>query len=531
MPPNDLSPRSHLLLGSLVGLLLSASAVGAESPFSTFGSLQSETLYLAQLDDDDDFDDDEDFDDDIEDEIEDELEDLAEDAAEDELEDRLDDDAEDFAEELAEQTAEDRLDDDDWEDELEDIDDDPDELDEETDREDLDDRFEKDEQLADALEERLLDTLEDDLENLIELNTGEIIVSRQMLVVTDDALLEQLNRHPGIALKTRRSLSALGVSLGSFEVQSDVPLEALRTELRETYPGLSVDFNHGYEHKQGPAEAYEKPLILSALYRPAPSGSAHAAIGMLDGPVNAAHPVFSGARLEQKSFVSRPSERDRAHGTAIASLLVGRTFDWEGLVPDAHLYAASVFSEHPQYDSIATTENLITALDWLVSQPVDVINISLAGPANQALETVLGRVRELGILPVAAAGNAGPLADPQYPAAYASVVAVTAIDRQGVLYPYAVQGDHLDFAAYGVNLSAASGDRGFDVVTGTSFATPVVSALFLRYLADYGSLDEALEALKKDTLDLGEPGKDLKFGHGLPGKSQLQSSNQSSNEH
>ncbi|WP_341938030.1 S8 family serine peptidase [Marinimicrobium sp. C2-29] len=560
MPLNDLPLVPRLLLGSALGILLSAASAGAESPFSSFGHSQPPTLYLAQLDDDDDldglddldddfeddFDDDEDLDDledlddDIEDEVEDELEDLAEDTAEDELEDRLDDDAEDHAEDLAEQAAEDRLDDeDDWEDDLEDmddledrddledVDDDLDELDDELDRDDLDDRFDQDEQLADALEERLLDMLEDDLDNLVELNTGELIVNRQMLVVTDDALLDRLDGHPDIELQSRRSLSALGVSLGSFDVQGDVPLEALRTELRNTYPGLSVDFNHGYEHKQdskaSKEEARRKPATLSALYRPAPSGRARVAIGMLDGPVNAEHPVFTGARLEQRAFVSHPSAQDRAHGTAVASLLVGRTPQWQGLVPEAELYAASVFSEQAQYGSIATTQSLITALDWLVSQPVDIINISLAGPANQTLETVLQRVRELGILPVAAAGNAGPLADPQYPAAYATVVAVTAIDRQGGLYSQAVRGDHLDFAAYGVNLSAASGEDGFERVTGTSFATPVVSALLARYLADTGSLDEALQALTEDTLDLGEPGKDPEFGHGLPGKSQLRS--------
>lgn len=549
MPSTSSCPGFRFLLGSVVSVFLSASAMGAESPFTSLGDARAPTLYLAQLDDDDDFDDDdfddEDFDedddfddddldddieDDLEDELEDELEDLAEETAEDELEERLedslDDDAEDLAEERAEEAAEDRLDDDDWEDDFEDRDDDLnddlDELDDELDRDDPDERFDEDDRLAEALEERLLDMLEDDLDSLIELNTGEIIVRRQMLVVTDDALLNQLSSHPQVTLQSRRSLSSLDVSLGTFNVKEDMPLETLRAELRETYPGLSVDFNHGYELSQNSAETAKLTVMLSALYRPAPSGRMRAAIGLLDGPVNASHPAFAGARLQQKSFVSRPSERDRAHGTAVASLLVGQTPDWQGLAPEAELYAASVFSEQAQYGSIATTQGLITALDWLVSRPVEVINISLAGPANQTLETVLQRVRELGILPVAAAGNAGPLADPQYPAAYPTVVAVTAIDGERALYRHAVRGQHLDFAAYGVNVSAASGDEGFSEVTGTSFAAPVVTALLVRYLTDTGSLDEALQALTEDTLDLGEPGKDPRFGHGLPGESQLQ---------
>jgi len=562
MPANGLLPSPRLLLASLLGAVLGAATVQADSPFSFTSSTQ--TLYLAQIDDDDldelddDIDDEledledelDDLDDDIEDELDDELEDelddeledelddlaedaaedaldddaedlaeeLAEEAAEDELEDSLDDDAEDLAEELAEEAAEDRLDEDDWEDELDDIDDD---LEDELDDDDLDDRFDEDDELADALEERLLDALEEDLDSLIELNTGDLIVRNEMLVLADDALLEQLSRHPALDLRERQPLSALGTSLGSFEVKSDVPLEPLRTELRERYPGLSVDFNHGYEYHQGPKTAPDAPLTLSALYRPGAPSRSGTAIGMLDGPVNTRHPAFARARLQQKAFAARPSVRDMEHGTAVASLLVGRTQDWEGLAPDAELYIASVFSEQAEYGSIATTQTLITALDWLVSRPVKVINISLSGPANQTLETVLEQIRSRGILPVAAVGNAGPLADPQYPAAYPTVVAVTAVDRALNLYPYAVRGDHLDFAAYGVNLTAASGDQGFTQVSGTSFAAPVVTALLSRQLAGTGSPGQALQTLSEDTVDLGEPGKDPLFGLGLPGKSQL----------
>lgn len=565
MPAHGFSPRPRLLLSSLAGILLGAGAVQAESPFSTVTPSTFQAQYLAQLDDDDfdhldddledeidalDDDIEDQIGDDLEDEIDDELEDalddlvedaaedalddeaedLAEEAAEDQLEDSLDDDAEDLAEELAEETAEDRLDEDDWGDKFEDLNEDrddelnelnDDELNDGMDRDDLDERFDDDDHLAEALEERLLDALEDDLDNLAELNSGNIIVRNQMLVVADDALLDRLAQHPDLELKLRQPLSSLGLSLGRFNVPSNVALDALRAELRQTYPGLSVDFNHGYELSQSQASGPETPIDLSELYRPPASGRWPAAIGMLDGPVTADHPVFADARLEQKAFAAKPSDRDRAHGTAVASLLVGRAPDWEGMAPDVELHVASVFSEQPQYGSIATTQSLITALDWLASQPVAIINISLAGPPNQTLETVLQRVRARGIVPVAAAGNAGPLAEPHYPAAYPTVVAVTAIDRERSLYRYAGRGDHLDFAAFGVNVIAASGDRGFEAVTGTSFAAPVVTALLARYLIATGTPEAALEALAADTLDLGEPGKDLQFGQGLPGESQL----------
>jgi hypothetical protein len=528
-------------------MLVGTAVVRAEPPVSalnphTVPTLYVPTLYLAQLDDDDLDDVDDDFDgfddieddieDDVEDELEDQLEDELDDLAEDAAEDALNDEADDLVEELAKNALEDQMEDD-LEDELEDsLDDDVGDLDDDQDTDDLDQSFDEDDQLADALEERLLDGLDEDLENLIELNTGAIIVRNQMLAVADDELLDRLARHPAIKLKKRQPLTSLGISLGRFDVRSTVSLEKLRAELRAAYPGLSVDFNHGYELNQGQLPASNKSINLSDFYRTTASCRARqVAIGMIDGPVNTDHPAFAKARLQQKAFVSNPSLQARDHGTAIASLLVGQTHVlhgqilegqvWEGLAPDTLLYVASVFSEQNQYGAIATTQSLITALDWLVSQSVAVINISLAGPANQALETVLQRVRALGVVPIAAAGNAGPLADPQYPAAYPTVVAVTAIDRNRLLYSQAVRGSHLDFAAFGVDLLAASGNQGFNVVTGTSFAAPVVTGLLVRYLTDTGSLEEALQAVAADTLDLGEPGKDWRFGHGLPGKGQL----------
>ncbi|RWP39382.1 S8 family serine peptidase, partial [Mesorhizobium sp.] len=68
-------------------------------------------------------------------------------------------------------------------------------------------------------------------------------------------------------------------------------------------------------------------------------------------------------------------------------------------------------------------------LDLLSVRGVQVTNMSLSGPANALLEQFVRRLADRGMVIVAAAGNGGPKAGPSFPAAYADVIAVTAVDR------------------------------------------------------------------------------------------------------
>ena len=77
---------------------------------------------------------------------------------------------------------------------------------------------------------------------------------------------------------------------------------------------------------------------------------------------------------------------------------------------------------------------------------------------------------------VAAVGNDGPAAPPQYPASYAGVVAVTGVDAKGKALTEAGRARHLDFAAPGADLAAALPGRGYSSVRGTSFAAPLAAA-------------------------------------------------------
>jgi subtilisin family serine protease len=180
-----------------------------------------------------------------------------------------------------------------------------------------------------------------------------------------------------------------------------------------------------------------------------------------------------------------------------------------------------VFYRDTRANLIASTDSLVSALAWLAEQQVHVVNMSLAGPPNELVERALGRLRAQGTFVVAAVGNEGPFASPRYPSAYPSVIGVGAVDQAGRAYRRSGRGNHVEFTAPGVDVYAAADNGEIRPFTGTSFAAPVVSGLLLQRMSITADPDSALEALRADILDLGQPGTDPVFGRGLAGRSLL----------
>ena len=158
--------------------------------------------------------------------------------------------------------------------------------------------------------------------------------------------------------------------------------------------------------------------------------------------------------------------------------------------------------------------SLLRALDWLMSAEVDVVNISLAGPPNRLLEAALQRAAEREVLVMAAAGNGGPIAKPMYPAAYNSVVAVTAVDEGHQVFRLANRGDYLDIAAPGVGLLHAKAGGGYVASSGTSFAVPFAVTAAADLMSQHPEKD-VMTSLYQSAEDLGPPGRDEIYGYGL----------------
>ncbi|MGZ9100160.1 MAG: S8 family serine peptidase, partial [Brevundimonas sp.] len=217
----------------------------------------------------------------------------------------------------------------------------------------------------------------------------------------------------------------------------------------------------------------------------------------------------AGARIVQRGFAG--PARAAPHGTAVASLMVGRSGAFSGAAPGRELYAADVYGGSAAGGSAT---GLAQALAWMAENAVPVVNVSLVGPRNAVVEAAVRRAAGRGMVIVAAVGNDGPSAPPLYPATYPDVVGVTAVNGRGRVLPESGRGPQVDFAAPGADMAAAGPGAGYVNVRGSSFAAPLVAGLLAESLqrSDRGA---AIAGLARAAVDAGARGPDPVYGHGL----------------
>lgn len=277
--------------------------------------------------------------------------------------------------------------------------------------------------------------------------------------------------------------------------------------LRDLDPDGSYEFNHvhtpaGALAEDAPPEPGAAPIAAS----PAPAQSGAARVGLIDTGVDARHPALAGVTVRQRGFAG--DLRSGAHGTAVASLLAGRSGPFSGAAPGAELFAADIYGGAA---SGGSSTGVAGALGWMVQNDVPVVNISLVGPRNALVEAAVRRASGRGVLIVAAAGNDGPAAPPLYPASYPDVVGVTAVNAHGRVLPEAARGPQVDFAAPGADMAAAGPGAGYVSVRGASFAAPLVAGLLVRQRGR----GDPLRGLAAEARDLGVRGPDPVYGRGL----------------
>jgi hypothetical protein len=321
----------------------------------------------------------------------------------------------------------------------------------------------------------------------------------------------------GFTIREQRELNALDRVLLRVDAPEDRDIAQAALELALDAPGTVVDYNHVYGISDDAAVVDAGPAPVAAT---APAARSGKAIGIIDSWLDATHPSLGGVAVVQQDFVPFGNDRTTAHGTAVASIMLGTSANPGASPRFDQLYAASVFFKDDEGGIRATSDGLLSALDWLAAADgVDVINMSLAGPPNALLEIVLDELAGQGLVIVAAVGNNGPTGPPLYPAAYDSVVGVTAVDSVQRIYRYANRGRQVMFAAPGVQVRVAAPAGTYAVKSGTSLAAPFVAALVAESIAArQWSAAEALHSLTATAVDLGEPHFDEIFGYGLVGR-------------
>ncbi len=246
---------------------------------------------------------------------------------------------------------------------------------------------------------------------------------------------------------------------------------------------------------------------------PAKQPSVSGSIVMIDATVDTAHANLAGASVTQQFFGT--DKAPAVHGTAVAALLVG-TGNYPGTAQGARLTSLAAFGNAGGSTSLSRSSYLAKAMNAASRLRPDVLNLSFGGPQDRLLSVTLDTIRKNGVCVSAAAGNGGAKGKILFPATHPASLAVTAVDEKLKGYAYASQGARIDVAGVGVGLNAAA-PGGRRAVSGTSFATAVVSGALLRMPACNGGRNPAAmkEQVTARAKDLGPKGHDAVFGAGL----------------
>jgi len=248
-------------------------------------------------------------------------------------------------------------------------------------------------------------------------------------------------------------------------------------------------------------------------------------IAVLDTGIDYTHPQLSPNFRGGYDFVFADDDPYddswNSHGTHVAGIIAAAA-DGGGVVggaPDASLYAVKVLDG----GGFGLLSWVVAGIEWAVASGMDIANISIAGPDSPVLRDACDAAYNAGLLLVAAGGNTRS-GDVLYPAAYASVIAVSASDQSDLPAWFSPMAAEVELMAPGVEIASTAADGEYALMSGTSQAAPHVTAVAALMMSGQqvdvnrdgllSNLDIRLR-LQQTALDLGDEGRDELYGFGL----------------
>jgi hypothetical protein len=346
---------------------------------------------------------------------------------------------------------------------------------------------------------------------------GEIVA--EIDGTLSDAQVEALARRHGLRRVGSQSFELIGATIGLFRITGGKTVETASREFAGDGSVRSVQPNFRYilqDQNAGLSGGDPAQYALSKLRLPqahALANGTNVTIAVIDSGIDLKHPEFAGVAISAFDALDS-KEGPHAHGTGVAGAIVSHV-RLMGSAPAAHILAIRAFGTSGK-GAESTSYVVLRGLDLAAAHGAQIVNMSFAGPKDAIVGRGLAALAARNIVMVAAAGNAGPKSPPLYPAANASVIAVSATDAQDRLFAASNRGSYIALAAPGVDLFLPAPDDKYQITSGTSFSSAYVSGLAALVLQRNPALkpDEVRAILTKTARDLGPPGPDDQFGAG-----------------
>jgi subtilisin family serine protease len=279
----------------------------------------------------------------------------------------------------------------------------------------------------------------------------------------------------GLALVDDWPMPVIGVDCYVMEGNGDAPLagvlQALSRDARVLWAQPMHEF-HGLDggdplYSVQPAAKYWR---LAELHKASTGRDVRVAV--IDSGIDANHPDLAGQVQLRENFVDATPDAAEAHGTAIAGIIAARAGNGigiAGVAPDARLMALRACWPDRDGTTRCNTFTLGKALNFAIMNRAKIINLSLSGPGDRLLQSLLDVAAQRGMAVIGAVDPQS--ADGGFPASYPSVIAVAMVSNGHA----PARADVLFAPGQDVPTTAPGARWGF--VSGSSYAAAHVAAL------------------------------------------------------